>query len=184
METIITDFPNYKIKDDGTVLSKRKGYRKPITNTWVKEENWKPLKPVLDKAVGYFLVTLIRYEEDGTRVKKNQFIHRLLAQAYINNPMNKPHVNHIDGVKTNNKLTNLEWNTEQENSQHAVDNNLTTFDHCEVAVLQCDLTTKEPIAEFKSAREACRVTGIAYQNISKVVKGIRTNAGGFYWKYK
>lgn len=64
---------------------------------------------------GYLLVALYR---DG--VAKTHAVHRLIARAFIPNPSDKPSVNHIDGSKTNNAASNLEWCTPKENTLHGV----------------------------------------------------------------
>lgn len=64
---------------------------------------------------GYPLVILTRAGKRSTKT-----IHRLVAEAFIDNPENKPAVNHKDGVKSNNALDNLEWATYSENTLHAL----------------------------------------------------------------
>jgi hypothetical protein len=65
-------------------------------------------------AHGYFYVDLCL---EGDR--KRYFIHRLVAQYFVKNPLNKPEVNHIDGNKQNDCMQNLEWVTSSENKLHS-----------------------------------------------------------------
>lgn len=173
--TQITGYENYFIcKDTTEVLStKQRMNSKPNTYKVLKQVNNSK-----DPSNNYFIVTLV--SEDGKR--KNQSIHRLMALTFLENPEQKAHVNHIDGNKLNNQLSNLEWATEQENSQHAVDTGLTTHTHCEKPVHQYSLAGTY-IASYKSATYAQECTGVSKTNISKVLLGKRSQAGGYQWTY-
>jgi hypothetical protein len=80
-------------------------------NGTIKEE--RILKPRVTKN-GYLYV----HFRNGN-ISKYVKIHRLVAEAFIPNPENKPQVNHINGNKLDNRVDNLEWNTASENTMHA-----------------------------------------------------------------
>lgn len=64
---------------------------------------------------GYCRIVLMK-----DAIKKRYMCHRLVAETFIDNPNNLPFVNHIDGCRNNNMVTNLEWCTQEENEQHAI----------------------------------------------------------------
>ena len=75
------------------------------------------LKPAIHKNTGYQRVSLCT----GFKKQTNFRVNRLVAEAFIENPYNKPYVHHKDGNKLNNKANNLEWVTAKENTKYAID---------------------------------------------------------------
>ena len=114
-------------------------------------------------------------------------IHRLVAQAFIPNPENKPTVNHIDGNKMNNTVENLEWATQSENQLHAIRTGLVSQESLRKAVYARMLVASKPVycvemdKHFPSIREASRSTGMT-SNIIRT--SIRENRSIFFRKGK
>lgn len=84
----------------------------------VRNINGNDIKPWIS-TTGYYNIKVIVNSK-----RKNIKVHRLVAEAFIPNIDNKPHVNHIDGNKLNNCVTNLEWCDHKENMSHASKNSL------------------------------------------------------------
>ena len=105
----------YEVFEDGTVWSKQRK-----ANNQYSER--KQLKPSKGKH-GYLEVRLY----DGSKYHI-WLVHRLVATHFIENTYNKRTVNHIDGNKENNNVSNLEWNTDSENKKHAVKLGISTVD--------------------------------------------------------
>ena len=112
-------------------------------------------------------------------VKSTFSVHRLVAKAFIPNVFNKPHINHIDGDKMNNKVDNLEWVTHAENMAHAKENDLNEGTRKPVA--QYNLNG-EFIRSFKSINEASEVTGLNYSGIRGAAQRKAKSSGGFIWR--
>lgn len=107
MEEIWKRIPNYS-KYEASNLGRIK------TFNWKGSGKEKVMTPAHD-ASGYLRTVLIRDDGKYTTVK----VHRIICQTFLDNPEDKPCVNHIDGIRDNNKLENLEWCTRSENMKHA-----------------------------------------------------------------
>lgn len=118
----------------------------------------------------------------GQGVSKRKRVHRLVAEAFIPNPLNKPYVNHKDGVRYHNNVENLEWVTPSENAQHAVDTGLVGYQKNR-PVRQYSLQG-EWLMSFDSACEAARQTGTQRGKITECCKGNRRTAGEYQWRYE
>ena len=118
---------------------------------------------------------------------KNFQIHRLVAEAFIPNPQNKPTVDHIDKNPSNNNVENLRWATLEEQCQNKnYINHPKNIGSCEEkAVFMCDKNTHEVIKQFSSMTEAAIFLGNKgiRKNISAVCRGKRLSTYGYYWRY-
>ena len=181
MEKLIPNFSAYKINNQGEVYSRWVCLRAVKPRKFTLGNQWKIIKPVYDKSCGYMIVTLI--DDNGKRFNKR--IHRLLMEAFVPNPQGFKHINHIDGNKLNNSLSNLEWCTCKHNTNEAIRLGLfkPKLQASNRAVQQLD-DNYNVINEFISIHAAEDITGICYQNIYKVCKGLRPKAGGYRWQYK
>lgn len=162
MFTKIEEFPMYEINEAGEIKSKYTG---------------RILKHMTDKD-GYYSVNL---RKENKSYKRS--VHRLLAQIFIPNPKNKPQVNHLDLDKKNNDLTNLEWATAYENTNHA------NYHRAN----KSRASGRKPVKQFTLdgvfIKEHLSIADASYSvkghdgSISMCCKKVQSKAYGYYWEY-
>lgn len=147
-----------------------KGYegKYQISNLGRVRNNKSIIKPQKDN-IGYMKVILYK-----NKTRKTKKIHRLVAEAFLDNINNKPEVNHINGNKEDNKVSNLEWINHKNNCIHAVKKGL-----IKTKKVVCIETNKI----YTSIKEAAKDTNTFDGHITKVCKGERKTTGGFHWRY-
>jgi len=168
----IKGYEFYEVSNLGRVKSLERFVKKKFGERIVVK---KIIKQSEDGA-GYYQVVIYRNNS-----KKTFRVHRLVADAFIENHDNKRCVNHKDGNKKNNFWKNLEWATHKENSQHAWMNGLKNTDHLERKVAQ--IKDGKVVRVWKSQSEVDRRLNIKQGNISKCCLGKRIIAGGFQWRF-
>jgi len=109
----VKGFAVYEVSNRGRIRSLDKSVLSGIKHNTHTIKYGRTLKQSLKRS-GYFAVMLYTSES-----RKTMSVHRLVAKMFLANPDNKPHVNHVNGVKTDNRSNNLEWCTPVENMQHA-----------------------------------------------------------------
>ena len=162
----------YEVSNLGRVKSLARIHIMP--NGAVMKHSEKILVAV-DDGKGYLRLHL---SKDG-KVKSFR-VHRLVAQAFIQNSNDFPTVNHIDGNKKNNVMDNLEWCTQAENIAHSYSTVLKTKNYPKAVKATDEFGN---VHHFTSQCDAARRTGIAQQNISRCCLGKNKSAGGYVWQY-
>lgn len=165
MQGQFRDYDNYIIYDDGRIYSKNR--KKFMTNKIMQD--------------GY-----IRMELYKDKKPKMFNVHRIVAEIFIDNPENKPFVNHKDGNKQNNKVENLEWVTQKENIEHAFRMGLSKYQLKNTGILckkvnQFD-SDMNLIKQWPSIIEINRSLGYNRQYITNACKTHKLYKN-FYWEY-
>lgn len=174
----IKGFHNYYVSDIGEIYSN-------AVYSGNKNGVLRKLKPETHKKTGYNYIQLCK---DGKVFMKT--VHRLVAETFIPNPYNKCDVNHKNGIKTDNRIENLEWTTRSENTKHVftvlnkkgwLAGKFGKDNPNSHIILQ--IKDNKIVGKFYGGKEAQRKTGISQSNIWKCCLGIRKSAGGYRWKY-
>lgn len=156
----IRGFNRYSITEDGRVWNGKKYIYK-----------WKD-------SYGYELVCLYK---NGKRHYKR--VHRLVAEAFIDNSNNYAQVNHKDGNKCNNKVENLEWCTNSYNTQHAYDNNLYKDKRRSHPIKAIKKDNKKKTYIFKSIRGASEKLNLNRKNLTSILKEEKQNNYDYEFVY-
>ena len=166
---VIQDFPNYSVSNLGNIINNK-------TNKIMK----------INTKRGYGNISLVN---DGLR--KSFKVHRLVSLAFIDNPENKPQVNHLDKNKSNNDISNLEWNTHEENCQHK-SIGLIYKSNRNKPIYRLDKNTEEILETYNSIENAgiwtlnnnfTENSHNGRNSIGNCLNGISKSAYGYKWKY-
>lgn len=125
---------------------------------------------------GYIKVNLYR-NTVRSREMKTALVHRLVAEAFLDNPNQCKYINHKDENKENNSVENLEWCTASYN------NNYGSRKYTRTRRVRQFSLSGELLNEFYGLREAERKTGVSHAVISACCSGNRSTSGDYKWEY-
>lgn len=121
---------------------------------------------------GYLRVKLCK-KSDEFCSENNKIIHRLVANEFLENPLNKPQVNHKNGIKDDNRVDNLEWATGSENVIHAFANNLKISqkgsEHGNSKLTEKEVLEIRAIGRTKTLKEVAKIYNVDLSLISLIL---------------
>ena len=170
----------YQVSNLGRVKSlKRKVYAGRNRMRWQHE---RIMSNNRTNGNGYIIVSLNKESKSETK-----YVHRLVAESFIENPNNYKYINHKDENKSNNKVSNLEWCTAQYNSTYNdlhIRNSKKMINNPKISkkIYQLD-EDNNIINVFPSISEASRQFNVSNQAISDCLRGIQKHSAGYKWKY-
>ena len=129
-------------------------------------------------ANGYMTISLWNNNRGHT-----EYIHRLVAKAFIDNPDNLPEVNHKDENKQNNSVENLEWCDSKYNMNYGEGAHKKSAENHKKPIYQYDLQGNF-IKEWSSATDIHRELGYSNTNIARCCRGVSKTSHGYIWRYK
>lgn len=138
--------------------------------------NGKILKPTPDRT-GHLYVTIC---VGGEQIRK--YVHRLIAEAFISNPMNYPIVRHLDDDPSNNHVDNLAWGTSADNVRDSIRNGTAYVLRQRTPLKAMDLTNGDEFY-FESQKEAARVLGVCEAAINRSLRFKQEQVNGYIFCY-
>lgn len=161
------------------------GYDYLVSNTGRVRRNGSSKDHSMRDANGYLRTDLYK---DGKRISRG--VHRLVAEAFIPNPDNKPEVNHKNGNKHDNSASNLEWVTQKENARHAWESGLARASYGMQGKQNPNAGRKgvpfmivETGEVFETAMECAEKIGGNHRHINDCLRGRQKTHRGYHFKY-